>query len=160
VARTSTIGTFNTGDIWSEAVIDSLPAGCLNKVKRTTNTSAVSTQSDITGMAFSVTFNANRLIELKCWISAVSASDTSTWGQILIIEGSTTLAYAPAGAPASAGLGTGPPVMVLALLEAPAAGSHTYKLALDRAGGSGTVTAAGAVDRPMVFMATDIGPNF
>lgn len=133
--------------------------GCIGYAKRTTNTSAVTTQSDITGLSVAVPVNASRLIEIEVWIPAVSASDATTWGQILLLEGATVLAFGPTGQ-TSAGSGSDPPVVVKKLLSVTTAATRTFKVALDRAAGTGSVTMGAGTDREAYIRVNDLGPNF
>ena len=161
-SRTAQAGLQTTGGIATETYADSVSGGCIGYITRTTNAGPVSssTPADIGALSLTFTANANRLIKVEFWCSAVSATDTTTWGQINVVEGSNILAYAPTGTVGSAGLGTGPAVYIPYLWVAPSAGSHTIKGQLSRVAGSGSVTIGAGTDRPMYIAAYDMGPSF
>lgn len=160
-SRTSPSGIQQTGGVAPISFANGIAGGCIGYITRTTNAGPISgAASDISGLSVTFTANSSRLIKVEFWCSAVSASDTSTWGQINVVEGSNILAFAPTGTAASAGLGTGPAVYISYLWVAPSAGSHTIKGQLARVAGSGSVTIAAGTDRPMFIAAYDAGPSF
>lgn len=160
-SRTAQAGLQTTGGVASSTYANSVAGGCIGYVTRTTNAGPISsaTPADITGVSVTFTANANRLLVVEFWCSAVTASDATTYGQLLVVEGSNILAYATTGT-TLAGLGTGPATVVKYLWNAPSAGSHTIKAQLARGGGAGSVTVAAGTDRPMFLSVIDSGPNF
>jgi hypothetical protein len=160
-SRTAQAGLQSTGGVGTSTYANSVAGGCIGYITRTTNAGPVSgAAADIGGLAVTFTVNASRLILLEFWCSAVSATDTTTWGQVNVVEGSNIFAYSPTGTVGSAGLGTGPAVVVRYLWVAPSAGSHTIKGQLARVSGAGSVTIAAGTDRPMYIAAYDVGPAF
>jgi hypothetical protein len=157
VARTSTIGVFNTGDIWSESVIDSLPAGWLGYVERSTDVTGVTTVAAITTMTVTVTLNASRRVRVTGRVSGMTATNVDTVSQLNLMEGSTTLDYGRSPT-AFASLSYNGPTTVMAVLT-PSAGAHTYFLSVERLVGSGTVSIAAGSDRKMTLLVEDLGPS-
>lgn len=159
-SRTTPAGLQTTGGVASSTYGNGVAGGCIGYITRSTNAGPVSgAASAIGAMALTFTTNSSRLIELEFWCSAVTASDATTYGQILLAEGATVYAYATTGL-TLAGVGTGPAVIVKYLWVAPSATSHTITPQLARAGGAGSVTIAAGTDRPMYLAAYDRGPSF
>jgi hypothetical protein len=159
-SRTTPAGLQTTGGVASSTYANGVAGGLIGYITRTSNAGPVSgAASAIGAMALTFTANPNRMIELEFWCSAVSASDATTYGQILLAEGATVYAYATTGL-TTAGVGTGPAVVVKYLWSAPSSGSHTITPQLARGGGAGSVTIAAGTDRPMYLAAFDVGPAF
>lgn len=159
-SRTAQAGLQSTGGVASSTYANSVAGGCVGYITRNTNAGPISgAASAIGAMSLTFTAGANRFIELEFWCSGVAASDATTYGQVLLVEGSNILAYAPTGL-TTAGIGTGPAVVVKYLWVAPSTGSHTVVPQLARGGGAGSVTIAAASDRLMYLKATDLGPSF
>lgn len=160
-SRTAQAGLQTTGGVASSTYANSVAGGLIGYVTRVTNAGPVSTATltDITGVSVTFTANANRMIILEFWCSAVTASDTTTFGQLAIVEGSNILAYATTGT-TIAGVGSGPATFVKYLWQAPSAGSHTVKAQLARGAGAGSVTIAADSSRPMYLSVMDGGPSF
>jgi hypothetical protein len=160
-SRTAQAGLQTTGGVASSTYANSVAGGMIGYIQRTTNAGPVSgAAADIGALATTFTVGTNRQIVVEFWCSAVSATDTTTWGQINIVEGANILAYAPTGTVGSAGLGTGPAVFIKYLWVAPSTGSHTIKGQLARASGAGSVTIAAGTDRPMFIAVYDVGSSF
>jgi hypothetical protein len=160
-SRTAQAGLQTTGGVASSTYANSVAGGLIGYITRTTNAGPVSgAASDIGGLSVTFTVGSSRMIEVEFWCSAVSATDTTTWGQVQVVEGANILAYAPTGTVGSAGLGTGPAVIVKYLWVAPSAGNHTLKGQLARVSGAGSVTIAAGTDRPMFIAVYDVGPAF
>jgi hypothetical protein len=159
-SRTAQAGLQATGGVASSTYANSVAGGLIGYIQRTTNAGPVSgAASDIGALSITFTANPNRMIELEFWCSAVASSDSTTYGQVLLVEGSNVLAYANTGL-TIAGIGSGPAVVVRYLWSAPSSGSHTVKGQLARAGGAGSVTIAAGTDRPMFISVRDSGPAF
>lgn len=154
--RTSAIGSFNNGDIWSEAHIDSLPAGWVGYLPRTADQTGITAEVDLSGVTVTVTLNASRRIRVTGWSSGMTATNVDTVSQLSIYADGAQVAYGRSPT-AFASLSYNAPVHVVAVLT-PSAGAHTYKLRVARLVGSGTVTVAADTDRATFILVEDIGP--
>lgn len=160
-ARTAQTGLQDPGEAASATFANSVAGGCIGYITRNTNAGPVSTGTltDIGGVAVTFTANANRLLEVEFWCAAASNSDSTTYGQVAVVEGSNILSFATTGL-SLAGVGTGPAICIKYLWRNPSAGSHSIKAQLARNAGSGSVTLAAGTDREMYLKVTDLGPNF
>ena len=154
--RTSSIGTFNNGDAWSEAHIDSLPAGWLGYLPRTSDQTGITTEVDVSGVTVTVTLNASRRIKVSGYTSGIGMSNVDTVAQLSIYADGVSVAYDRVPC-AFANLTYNSSAQPVAILT-PSAGSHTYKLRISRLVGSGTVTIAADTDRVCYILVEDIGP--
>lgn len=152
--RTSAIGTFNNGDNWSEAHIDSLPAGWLGWIERTSDQGSITTETDVSGVTLTVTLNASRRIRISA-IGQHTATNADTVAQLTIKEGSTSIAY-DRSPTAFANVSYNNAMEPWRIIT-PSAGSHTYKLTIQRLVGTGTVTLVADTDRPVALLVEDVG---
>jgi hypothetical protein len=109
--------------------------------------------ADLTGLTVTVTVGASRRIRITAFgqmLSTVANDD----GAVRIFEGATQLGGANMSIPA-ASLEF---VVGAVCVVTPTAGSHTYKLAAARVGGTGTLSFRGAANTPGFILAEDIGP--
>jgi hypothetical protein len=155
VSRTSNVGNFNTGDVLTEAHVDSLPAGWLGYIADTTGQGSITTEASLTGLSLTVTVNASRRLELRCKASAQStvSGDTVLYK---IKEGATTLDSMPL--PITAAGGPGQIGTEFAAVITPTAGSHTYNVTLARTSGTGTINHVASATTISWLRVTDIGP--
>lgn len=153
--RTSNVGLFNTGDVLTEAHLDSLPAGWLGYVEKTTDTTGVtSVQTMIT---LTVSLNANRRVKIIGYVPAWSSTVSGDRAQFTLMEGATQLTFSRSTTQVGGGVATEAAVTLMSV-ETPSSGSHTYSLQVARNSGSGTLIASGDVTGPSFLMLEDIGP--
>jgi hypothetical protein len=101
----------------------------------TTQGGITSTEVDLTGLSITVSIpTGGRSIRItaQTWLSSTSSGDTS---RVFIKEGSTYLGFHTLAHPNVFGYNAYWSVIV----DAPSAGSHTYKLTAYRQSGSGTI---------------------
>lgn len=108
----------------------------------TSQGSIVSTETDLTTLAVTVTVPAgSRAVKITAdvWVSSTISADIA---RLFIKEGAT---YLGSNTTSLATTPNGYNLLKVVYVPAPSAGSHTYKLALQRAAGTGTLTSnAGA----------------
>lgn len=146
-----------TGDVITETDLEKLPGGWLGYASVTANQNvATSTVTDLTGLSVTVTVGANRLIKLSasCLLSR-SVADGVTVGYFR--EGSTELGRWGQHSPSAttefdwcSGW---------CLVSAPSAGSHTYKLSMNRATGTGNATLNAGTGAAAWILVEDLGPS-
>lgn len=153
--RTSSIGTFNNGDILSEAHLDALPAGWLGWIERTSDQGSITSEVDVSGVTLAVTLNASRRIKISAF-GQHAATNTDSVAQLTIKEGSTVIAYdrSPTTFTSLSYNNAMNPWKIIT----PSAGAHTYKLTVQRLVGTGTVTLVADTDRPVTLLVEDLGP--
>lgn len=154
--RTSNVGNFNTGDVLTEAHVDSLPAGWLGYVEKTADQTTISSEVDVSSLTVTVTVNANRRLYLVAFVNAggtVVDNRIAVW----IKEGATQLQGAVASVPiADASLTTmsfSPSAVIT-----PSAGVHTYKITAGRITGAGTFNIQASSTSPCYLLVRDVGP--
>lgn len=156
VARTSNVGLFNTGDVLTEAHVDSLPAGWLGYLPRTSDQTGITTEVDVSGVTVTLTLNANRRIRVTGYTSGFLMTSATGVAQLSVYDGAGQIAYARVPC-AIANVSMNPAAVAVAVVT-PGAGSHTYKLRASLVTGSGSVTIAADVDRACFILVEDIGP--
>ncbi len=135
------------GTAWTGGV------GTIGYAQRTSNQGGITTEVDLTGLSVTVTTGASRRIRISVEISAAS----SVAGDVVslrIKEGSTQLQSRETHLASAAG-STG--LCVASVVLTPTAGPHTYKAALVRAVGTGTVNTAASATAPAYILVEDIG---
>jgi hypothetical protein len=150
VARTGFPGTSTTGITHTAANDNNLPGGWIGYVQVVANQSSITGEADLTGLSQAITVNTNRRIKVtgKIQVSSTVSTDSAI---LRIKEGATQLQQGRGNADNS-----GLTIQVSAVLT-PTAGSHTYKLSLERDGtGSATMQASSTV--PAFLLIEDIGP--
>jgi hypothetical protein len=126
--------------------------GTLGYEEVTANQGGITTETDLTGLSVTVTVGASRRIKVTA-AGNVFRSVADGTSVLRIKEGVTTLQrlqYQPNV------INEGEFRQGSAILT-PSAGSHTYKLSLERTTGTGTVTFDAMADRPGFILVEDIG---
>lgn len=125
------------------------PRGVLGYAEQSSSQTGITTIADLTGLSVAVTVADNRRIRLKGFarITRTVADGQTTFD---IREGAADVGYV--FAPAQADI----PVFVEKTIT-PTAGSHTYKLSLQRLSGTGTVGTAPDGTSPAWLIVEDIG---
>jgi hypothetical protein len=149
-----------TSEVVTATRLNNYPQGVLQYTPSTANASATSgtTELDVlTASAVTVT-DANRRLKIT-WhcrgISATVGGSTDVY-TVRIKEGSTTLGESNYLATATAVAATGG-CDFSAFVDSPSAGSHTYKVTIQRAIGSGSATVQGLPAAPMYIAVEDVG---
>jgi hypothetical protein len=153
--RTSVVGTFATGDVLTEAHMDSLPAGWLGYIEDTTGQGSITTEASLTGLSLAVTLNASRRIEVRCCATV----QTTVAGDSIIYrikEGATVIKAFPQAVTAAGGPGA--LGVEFSRTITPTAGSHTYNVTLQRSSGSGTLTHVADAANVSFLRVMDVGP--
>lgn len=155
VSRTSNVGLFNTGDVLTEAHVDSLPAGWLGYIEDVTGQGSITTEATLTGLSITVTLNASRRIEvrMKAAVQSTVAGDSCTYR---IKEGATVIVAYPQPIPAAGG--PGQQGVEFSRTITPGSGSHTYTASLQRTSGSGTLTHVADAAFVSFLRVLDVGP--
>lgn len=144
-----------TGDVMTEARLDTLPRGWLGYAEVTAAQTLTNTavETDMTGLTVTVTVGTNRRIRISAQgVLSRTVADGVTVGRIK--EGGTELnrwAQHSPSATTEFDNATGAAVLT------PTAGSHTYKLTLQRFSGTGNVTLNAAATNPAFILVEDIG---
>lgn len=147
---------FQTGDVLTEAHVDSLPAGWLGYVEKTADQTGISSEVDISSLTVTVTVNANRRLYLSAFVNA-GGSTLDARIAVWIKEGATQLQGAVASVPiADASLTT--MTFTPAAVLTPSAGVHTYKITAARISGTGTFNIQASSTSPVFLLVRDIGP--
>lgn len=153
--RTAFTPTATAGQVLTAAQVKQIPGGWLGYTEVTANQAvSTGTETDLTGLSVTVTVGASRRIKVSAvGIMSRSVADGITLGRIK--EGATELARFSQHAPSAvtefdAGAGWA--------IVTPSAGSHTYKLTMQRFSGTGTVTLNAAVGSAAAILVEDIGP--
>jgi len=100
------------------------------------NQGSIIAQVDVTGLALTQTFAANRRTEIRTLIP-VSSTELNDIVRVLLMEGATQLCQAEI---VIAGVTTAVPIINLSIIIVPTAGAHTYKVSITRSAGTGIVT--------------------
>lgn len=160
--RTAWTGTAAVGEVFNAADAKSIPGGWIGYAEVTANqTISTGTETDLTGLTVTVTVAANRKIRIRGQgIISRSVADGVSVGRIK--EGSTELGrwaqHAPSATTefdAASGDAVSSPAGVFVT---PSAGSHTYKLTLQRFSGTGNVVLNAAAGSQAFIMVEDVGP--
>ncbi len=110
--------------------------------------------ADLTSLTATVTVGTDRRIRVVGFIGVAVDTVSDTTATLHIRESSTSLQLArnrPVG-------NTRQAVLQAVWVGAPSAGSHTYKLSLEREVGTGTLTMHAASTNPCFILVEDIGP--
>lgn len=150
--RTAYPATESAGDVLTTTNFDRLPGGWIGYAETTSAQSGITTVTDLTGLTVTVTVNTSRRIRITG-----QADITRTVSTDLVIgrvkEGSTNLGIFYSAATIGT-FNTGQAGCVIA----PTAGSHTYKLTLERSSGTGTCGVQAAAGEPNWILVEDLGP--
>ncbi len=137
-----------------ETLVASLPIGVLGYAEVTANQGSITTLADLTSLTATVTVGTDRRIRVVGFIGVAVDTVSDTTATLHIRESSTSLQLArnrPVG-------NTRQAVLQAVWVGAPSAGSHTYKLSLEREVGTGTLTMHAASTNPCFILVEDIGP--
>lgn len=154
VALASRVTTAESAIDALELLVAALPLGILGYAEVTANQGSITTLADLTGLTATVTVGTDRRIRVIGYIGASVDTVSDTTATLHIRESSTTLQTArnrPVGNSRQA-------VLAAVWVGAPSAGSHTYKLSLEREVGTGTLTMHAASTNPAFLLVEDIGP--
>lgn len=142
------------GDVITEANLEKLPGGWIGYAEVSANQASISTETDLTGLSVTVTVGDSRRIRITGrGIVSRTVADGVTLGQIK--ESTTVLGRWCQHSPsATTEFGNEMGFCVIT----PSAGSHTYKLTLQRNTGTGTVTLNAGTGSEASITVEDIGP--
>lgn len=149
--RTGYPGTHNAGDVLTSANFTKLPGGWIGYAEVTANQTGITTVTDLTGLSVAVTAGTNRRLKITGSIR-VTRTVADGYTTLYIRESSTNLNFGVT-------LSTLDFFCVAMAVITPTAGSHTYKLSLERTTGTGTVGIAAAAANPNFILVEDIGPS-
>jgi hypothetical protein len=138
------------------AAVDTVgPAGLIGYAAVTANQTGITTEADLTGLAATVTVSAGRYIRITGSIryGGTTVDDVAT----LRIKEGTTLHQT---SQMSIGRNTtqANPYMERSVILTPTAGSHIYKLTLERSVGTGNMQMVASVGAPAFIAVEDLGP--
>lgn len=150
-------GTIVAADIANATItaaklVATIPLGTLGYAQVTANQGPIAVTADLTSLAVTITGDGIRRVRFTAQGNVQSTVAGDGW-EIRIQEGATVLQEIAAGFN-----GANQPVTFagsLALI--PSAGSHTYKLVLNRFTGSGDATLTATATGPAFLLAEDIG---
>lgn len=132
-----------------------LPWGRLGHVIITASQTGIGGETDLTGMAVTISTPANRI--LRIWASV--RLDLTTAGDRAVLNIKEVATFLDNLRTSATAAGAQPvTVEGSALVVAPSSGSHTYKLSLTRIG-SGTVDLTASAAEPSFLMVEDVGPS-
>lgn len=126
-----------------------MPGGTLGSAQVTANQTGISTATDLTGLATTVTVISGRRITIESYIRVLQNTSTGTVS-LTVQEGTTILTTAVATLTATSQATLNPKVALT-----PTAGVHIYKLTLATSAGTVDLNAAGAY--PALIIVKDIG---
>lgn len=159
--RSTNVGNFATGDVLTEAHMDSLPAGCIAYTNQATAQASISTtETDLTGLSLPTpSLNANRLMQVAVHIVG---SGTAVSDQVIarIREGGTELGAAAATVGQSSTAVRSYTLAFATTPFKPAAGVHTYKATLQRGNGTGSLSTEASATAQLWIAVYDLGPAF
>lgn len=138
-----------------QAVAQITTVGSLGRAIVTASQGSITTEVDLTGLVVTVTVAANRLIQITGYVQFKSTVVDDVAG--LVIKESTTQLGAALKEMRPANIGS--QLVAHALVVAPSAGSHTYKLTGQRVAGTGTLTAEAGATFPAFILVEDLGPS-
>jgi len=149
--RTAYVGTEAVGDVLTKANFDKLPGGWIGEALVTASQASITAETDLTNLTVTVTAGANRRLKISATVP-VQNSTPNVQMILSIKEGAT---YLQQGALIVAGTSVYETIHVEVDLT-PTTGSHTYKLALQAAAGTGAMAAT--ANHPAFLLVEDIGP--
>lgn len=133
-----------------------MPWGALGFAQVTTTQGSITTvETDLTSLAVTVSVPANRRLKVT-GDTAVVSTVSGDYADLRIKETTTQLNRCSMPL-AVAGFGT--TCHAEAIIAGPSSGSHTYKLALQRTVGTGSLTSSPSATDPAYIHVEDIGPN-
>jgi hypothetical protein len=135
------------------ALREEMPKGILGYAKVTSSQGSITSQTDLTGATVTVHVPPRRLIKVE-YHSPLRSTVAGDRILLRAYEDSTELGIA--------GIHVHNASQTLMIsgvaVSEPAAGSHTYKLTMQRASGSGTVSTEASSTNPMYIIISDAGP--
>jgi hypothetical protein len=147
--------TIYQGSAWRKGPGWNAPWGYVGKTELSSNTTGITTITDLTGGALTFTAIANRLYRIEGYVFLKITGASGGSALLSIREGATDLMLAGGGYIAATGTG----VHVYAVRTTTfTAGSHTIKLSASMLFGAGPIATDIAAARPDFIMVTDIGP--
>lgn len=152
--RTAYVGTQVAGDTLTAANFSKLPGGWLGYAEVTANQGSITTVADLTSLSVAVTVGTSR--RLRITGHGVMASTVA--GDVIlgiIQEGASQLGRWAELQPQAA---NGFDIQEGSVILTPTSGAHTYKLTLQRAIGTGSVTLLAAGGNAAFILCEDIGP--
>lgn len=141
-------------DIYPTTVLQGPPSSQLGYAEVTANQGTITTEVDLTGLAVTITVPTGRRIRVSGFCRANSNANSDR-GVLRIKEGATVLQIADSGIdiqPAIYGC-------FVEVIFSPSAGTHTYKLSMERAG-TGTITMNAGATFPAYIMVEDVTGTF
>jgi hypothetical protein len=131
------------------------PRGVLGYAEVTANQTGITTEADLTGLSVSVTVAAGRRIRVTGQVryGGTTSDDVAT---LRIKEG--TISIQTAQLLVSRATGQANPTLTTAVVLTPSAGSHTYKLSLERPIGTGNMQLVASSNSPAFILVEDIDP--
>jgi hypothetical protein len=155
VVRTTPGGTQVTGTPIPVSFGNGVAGGWIGYLPRTSDQTSITSVVDVSGVTVTVTVNTSRRLKIS-GRGAHLATNADTVAQLSIKEGGTTLDFDRSNT-AFANVSYNKAMTPQAIVT-PSAGSHTYKLTIERTVGTGTITLVADVDRPCFILVEDMGP--
>ena len=154
----STPQDFTSGQVLTDTAMDKLPQGIMAVATSTSSVGPTSgtTELDIVTAAAVTPLQSNRRFRLTFSCRGIQGSIANDTFTLRIKEGSTTLndyAWNPIVGGGSTTFG----LMFQAIVDSPAASSHTYKATIVRSTGTGTATLTGTATAPILLTVEDAG---
>lgn len=147
--------TFTLSPEFAVRALEDEDVATLGYAQVTANQAGITTLTDLTGLSTAATVGTNRYVRITAQIlTQRTVADGET--NLYIREGSTTLEIM---AIRQNNVGVNETLAGSIVIDSPSAGSHTYKLSLERGGGTGTVQATAAATFPAFILVEDIGPS-
>ena len=167
--RTALAGAQTVGGTATSAYANSVAGGRIGYAE-TSTAQAVSAETDLTGLAVTVTIGANRAIRIEAHVpvGGYGAGTSGERGYVRIKEGTTEFSGDAVIENISSGIiinGTAKPSAISGHVDfpTPTAGAHTYKLTLQglsTANANTSATTCPATTRPCYIAVYDDGPSF
>ncbi len=142
------------GEVLTATNVARLAGGWIGYAEQTGDQGAITTEVDLTSLTVTVTVGTGRRIRISARTLVVStvANDIAA---LNIKEGAAQLQTGRTGALSGTAVSVG---ISADVILTPTAGAHTYKLAMARETGTGTLTNKAAATAPAFIAVEDLGP--
>lgn len=157
VTRVAFPGAVAVGSTHDAADDNKMPGGWIGYNEVSANQSSITSEVDLTGLSVTVTVNTSRRIKITGFLPAVLSDVVANRVRLRIKESTTTLQTAEIVTQTFVATSAGSLEAVVVLT--PSAGSHTYKLSLQRDQGSGNVTMVASSTQLASILVEDVGPS-
>lgn len=136
--------------VLTAANLAKLPGGWIGYAEATSNQTGISAEVDVTSLTVTVTVGTSRRIRITTEVSATS----TVGGDVVVVrirEGAAELQSRRSA------ISSGDEPITASVVLTPTSGSHTYKTAIGRNSGTGTLNTVATATSPVYILVEDIG---